>query len=68
MRECGILLPIASLPSKYGIGTFSREAFDFIDELKEAGQNYWQILPLGLLGTETPHISHSLLLQKPILH
>ena len=60
MRECGILLPIASLPSKYGIGTFSREAFDFIDELKEAGQNYWQILPLGPTGYgDSPYQSFS---------
>ena len=33
MRECGILLPIASLPSEYGIGAFSKEAYDFIDKL-----------------------------------
>ncbi len=50
MRECGILLPIASLPSKYGIGAFSREAYEFVDQLKEAGQSYWQILPLGPTG------------------
>lgn len=47
MRRSGILLPIASLPSKYGIGAFSKSAFHFIDQLKEAGQSYWQILPLG---------------------
>ncbi len=47
MRECGVLLPVASLPSRYGIGAFSKEAYDFIDTLKEAGQKYWQILPLG---------------------
>ena len=46
-RASGILLPIASLPSKYGIGCFSKEAYDFIDRLKEAGQSYWQILPLS---------------------
>lgn len=47
MRKSGILLPIASLPSPYGIGCFSREAYTFVDRLKEAGQSYWQILPLG---------------------
>lgn len=47
MRKSGILLPIASLPSPYGIGCFSREAYDFVDRLKEAGQSCWQILPLG---------------------
>ena len=47
MRKSGILMPIFSLPSKYGIGSFSIEAYDFIDFLAEAGQKYWQILPLG---------------------
>ncbi len=46
-RAAGILLPIASLPSKYGIGCFSQSAYDFVDWLKKAGQTYWQILPLG---------------------
>ena len=46
-RAAGILMPITSLPSKYGIGCFSQSAYDFVDWLKEAGQTYWQILPLG---------------------
>ena len=46
-RASGILLPVSSLPSKYGIGAFSKEAYEFIDSLKMAGQEYWQILPLG---------------------
>ncbi len=46
-RTAGILLSISSLPSKYGIGCFSKSAYDFVDWLKEAGQTYWQILPLG---------------------
>ncbi len=46
-RTAGVLLSITSLPSKYGIGCFSRSAYDFVDWLKEAGQTYWQILPLG---------------------
>ena len=45
-RSAGILLPISSLPSKYGIGSFSKSAYEFVDWLKEAGQSYWQILPL----------------------
>ena len=45
-RSAGILLPISSLPSRYGIGCFSQEAFDFVDWLRDAGQSYWQILPL----------------------
>lgn len=47
MREAGILLPISSLNSKYGIGSFSKEAYKFIDWLKKSGQSYWQILPIG---------------------
>ena len=46
-RAAGILLPISSLPSKYGIGTMGREAYHFVDQLKAAGQKYWQVLPVG---------------------
>jgi 4-alpha-glucanotransferase len=46
-RSCGILMPISSLPSPYGIGTLGKEAFAFVDFLKEAGQSWWQILPVG---------------------
>ena len=46
-RSAGILLPISSLPSKYGIGCFSESAYKFVDFLKDAGQTYWQILPIG---------------------
>lgn len=46
-RSAGVLLSITSLPSRYGIGCFSKSAYDFVDWLKEAGQTYWQILPLG---------------------
>ena len=66
MRECGILLPVASLPSKYGIGGFSREAYEFIDQLKRAGQNYWQILPLGPTGYgDSPYQSFSAFAGNP---
>lgn len=46
-RGAGILLPISSLPSPYGIGTFGRAAYEFADKLKRAGQTYWQVLPIG---------------------
>lgn len=46
-RAAGILMPISSLPSEYGIGCFSKSAYEFVDWLKDAGQSYWQILPLG---------------------
>ena len=45
-RASGVLLHISSLPSKYGIGCFDECAYAFVDFLKEAGQHYWQILPL----------------------
>lgn len=47
MRLAGILMPIFSLPSEYGIGTFGKEAYKFVDFLKKAVQSYWQILPLS---------------------
>ena len=47
MRTSGILMPIFSLPSPYGIGTFGKAAYDFVDFLKIGGQSYWQILPLN---------------------
>ncbi|MBQ1988501.1 MAG: 4-alpha-glucanotransferase [Clostridia bacterium] len=50
MRTSGILMPIFSLPSKYGIGTFGKAAYNFVDFLKKSGQTYWQILPLGITG------------------
>lgn len=46
-RSSGILFPISSLPSPYGIGTFGKAAYKFADFLKAAGQKYWQVLPLG---------------------
>ena len=47
MKEKGILLPIFSLPSKYGIGDFGKEAYEFIDILSENGMKYWEILPIN---------------------
>ncbi len=47
MRKSGILLPIFSLPSAYGIGTLGKSAYKFIDFLHLAHQSYWQVLPLG---------------------
>ena len=50
MRASGILLPVTSLPSPYGIGCFSKEAYEFVDQLEKGGEKYWQILPLGPTG------------------
>ena len=44
-RGAGVLMPIFSLPSPYGIGTFGRAAYEFIDQLKRGRQTYWQVLP-----------------------
>ncbi len=49
-RSSGILLHITSLPGKEGIGSFGKEAYDFVDFLHDAGQKLWQILPLGPAG------------------
>ncbi len=65
-RKCGVLLPVASLPSDFGIGCFSREAYEFIDFLKAAGQTYWQILPLGQTGYgDSPYQSFSTFAGNP---
>jgi 4-alpha-glucanotransferase len=66
MRASGILLPVASLPSKYGIGAFSKSAYRFIDQLRAAGQKYWQILPLGPTGYgDSPYQSFSTFAGNP---
>jgi 4-alpha-glucanotransferase len=66
MRRAGILLPITSLPSPYGIGCFSKEAYDFVDFLASAGQSYWQILPLGPTGYgDSPYQSFSTFAGNP---
>ena len=65
-RSAGILLPVSSLPSPYGIGCFSQEAYDFVDWLKEAGQTYWQILPLGVTSYgDSPYQSFSAFAGNP---
>ena len=45
-RSSGVLMHITSLPGKFGIGTFGKSAYDFVDFLEETNQTYWQILPL----------------------
>ena len=49
-RASGILMPIFSLPSKYGIGDFGKEAYNFVDFLSLSKQKFWQILPLVQTG------------------
>ncbi len=68
MRSCGILMHITSLPSPYGIGTFGEEAEKFADWLKEAGQKYWQVLPIGPTGYgDSPYQPFSTFAGNPLL-
>lgn len=59
-RACGILLHPTSLPGEFGIGDFGPAAYSFINYLADAGQSYWQILPLGPTGYgDSPYQSFS---------
>ena len=59
-RKSGILMPVSSIPSRYGIGGFSPEAYEFVDKLAAAGQKIWQVLPLGPTGYgDSPYQSFS---------
>ncbi len=66
-RSAGILLPIFSLPSPYGIGSLGREARAFADFLKDAGQSWWQILPVTPTGAgNSPYTSVSTFAGNPL--
>ena len=66
MRSAGILMPISSLDSPFGIGCFSKEAYQFVDFLKASGQSYWQILPIGPTGFgDSPYQSVSAFAGNP---
>ena len=65
-RRSGILMPVFSLPSPYGIGTFGKDAYAFVDFLQKAGQSYWQILPLGpTTFGDSPYQSYSTFAGNP---
>lgn len=67
-RSAGILLPIFSLPSDYGIGSLGKEARAFADFLHDAGQSWWQILPVGPTGLgNSPYTSASTFAGNPLL-
>lgn len=66
MRRSGILMPVSAFPSRYGIGTFSKEAYDFVDFLADAEQSLWQLLPLGPTGYgDSPYQSFSTFAGNP---
>ena len=46
-RASGIILPLFSLPAPHGVGTIGRAAREFVEFLAEAGQSWWQVLPVG---------------------
>ncbi len=67
-RSAGVLLSITSLPSPYGIGTIGKEAREFADYLKKAGQKIWQILPVGPTSYgDSPYQSFSTYAGNPYL-
>ena len=66
-RSAGILLPIFSLPSDYGIGSLGKEARAFADFLHAAGQSWWQILTVGPTGEgNSPYTSMSTFAGNPL--
>lgn len=66
MRTSGVLMPISSLPSPYGIGTMGKAARKFVDFLEAAGQKYWQILPISQTSYgDSPYQSFSSVAGNP---
>lgn len=65
-RGAGVLLPISALPSSYGIGTFGKASYEFVDFLKRSGFKYWQVLPIGPTGFgDSPYQSFSAFAGNP---
>ena len=65
-RSAGILMAVSSLPSDYGIGTFGRAAYEFVDFVKQCNHKYWQVLPLGpTTYGDSPYQSYSAFAGNP---
>ncbi len=65
-RSAGILMPISSLPSPYGIGTLGIEAYAFVDFIKQCNHKYWQVLPVGpTTYGDSPYQSYSAFAGNP---
>lgn len=65
-RSAGVIMHIASLPGKFGIGTFGKEAYEYVEFLFKSGLKYWQILPLGQTGYgDSPYQSFSAFAGNP---
>ena len=69
-RKSGLLLPVTSLPSGYGIGDLGPSAYRFADLLAESGQSIWQVLPVNPTSTalgNSPYSSESAFAGNPLL-
>lgn len=67
-RHAGILMHLTSLPSPYGVGTMGKAAYEFADFLQQAGQTYWQLLPVGPTSYgDSPYQSFSTYAGNPYL-
>src|SRR5512137_2618237 len=67
-RRSGIVLHPTSLPGRFGIGDLGSEAYRFVDFLRDAGQTYWQVLPLNPTGYgDSPYLCFSALAGNPLL-
>lgn len=68
MRKSGVLMHITSLPSRGGVGTLGQAAYDFVDFVRDAGMNIWQMLPVGPTGyAESPYQSASTFAGNPLM-
>ncbi len=66
-RQAGILLPVSSLPSKYGMGSLGKAAKEWVDFLAAARQSCWQVLPMGPTGFgNSPYQSFSAFAGEPL--
>jgi 4-alpha-glucanotransferase len=67
-RASGLLMHVTSLPSPYGVGDLGSSAFSWIDRLHDAGQRWWQALPLGPTGYgNSPYQAMSSFAGNPLL-
>ena len=66
-RAAGVLMPLASLPARHGIGDLGPEAYRFVDWLARAGVTWWQMLPVVPLGPgNSPYASSSAFASEPL--
>ncbi len=68
MRKSGVLMHVTSLPSRGGVGTLGRAAYEFVDFVRASGMNIWQMLPVGPTGyAESPYQSASSRAGNPLM-